>query len=61
MVVNEHVIAKAVERYLPFIATENLLMCAVKKGGDRQEMHEIIRQHSMHRLLELSKVTIVSF
>ena len=47
MVVNEHVIAKAVERYLPFIATENLLMCAVKKGGDRQEMHEIIRQHSM--------------
>lgn len=46
-----HVNAKVVERtvfeYLPFIATENLLMSAVKKGGDRQELHEIIRTHSM--------------
>ena len=33
--------------YLPFIATENLLMSAVKVGGDRQQMHEIIRRHSM--------------
>lgn len=55
MVVNEHVIAKAVERYLPFIATENLLMNAVKKGGDRQEMHEIIRQHSMQQTARLKQ------
>jgi adenylosuccinate lyase len=32
---------------LPFMATENILMQAVKKGGDRQELHERIRQHSM--------------
>ena len=32
---------------LPFMATENIMMAAVKKGGDRQELHEKIRQHSM--------------
>ncbi|MBO4799878.1 MAG: adenylosuccinate lyase, partial [Lachnospiraceae bacterium] len=32
---------------LPFIATENILMEAVKRGGDRQKLHEIIRQCSM--------------
>lgn len=32
---------------LPFMATENILMDAVKKGGDRQALHERIRQHSM--------------
>ena len=47
LVVNEAVIAKAVETYLPFIATENLMMEAVKKGGDRQAVHEIIRVASM--------------
>jgi adenylosuccinate lyase len=31
---------------LPFMATENILMAAVAKGGDRQELHEHIRQHS---------------
>ena len=35
--------AKTVKEYLPFIATENLMMEAVKKGGDRQEIHEMIR------------------
>jgi adenylosuccinate lyase len=55
MVVNEQVIAKAVERYLPFIATENLLMHAVQKGGDRQEIHEIIRQHSMTQTARLKQ------
>jgi len=32
---------------IPFMATENILMEAVKKGGDRQELHERIREHSM--------------
>ena len=45
--VNEKVIARTLREYLPFIATENLLMEAVKRGGDRQELHEIIRQKSM--------------
>ena len=45
--VNEKVIAKAVSEYLPFMATENLLMEGVKNGGDRQELHEIIRRCSM--------------
>jgi len=32
---------------LPFMATENIMMAAVKKGGDRQELHEKIRRHSI--------------
>lgn len=55
MVVNELVIAKEVERYLPFIATENLLMSAVKKGGNRQEIHEVIRRHSMEQSARLKR------
>ncbi len=51
--VNEKIIAKAVSEYLPFIATENLLMSAVKAGGDRQQMHEIIRRHSMDATLRM--------
>ena len=42
-----NVIAKRVRAELPFMATENLMMAAVKKGGDRQELHEVIREHSM--------------
>lgn len=45
--VNEKVIEKSVRGYLPFIATENILMEAVKRGGDRQALHEVIRQCSM--------------
>lgn len=45
--VNEKIVERAVNEYLPFIATENLLMQAVKKGGNRQELHEIIRENSM--------------
>ncbi|MBQ1750018.1 MAG: adenylosuccinate lyase, partial [Lachnospiraceae bacterium] len=45
--VNEKIIEKTVREYLPFIATENILMEAVKRGGDRQELHEIIRKCSM--------------
>lgn len=45
--VSADVIRRNVERELPFIATENILMAAVKAGGDRQELHEAIRRHSM--------------
>ena len=41
------VIARHIQAELPFMATENLLMAAVKKGGDRQKLHEVIRAHSM--------------
>jgi len=47
LVVNREIIDSNVERELPAIATENLLMEAVKKGGDRQELHERIRRHTM--------------
>lgn len=45
--VNEKIVEKTVREYLPFIATENLMMEAVKRGGDRQQIHEIIRKCSM--------------
>jgi adenylosuccinate lyase len=45
--VNEKVVDRTVREYLPFIATENLMMEGVKRGGDRQELHERIRTCSM--------------
>lgn len=47
MVVYEKVIQKHIEDELPFMATENIIMHGVKAGGDRQELHERIRVHSM--------------
>ena len=47
LVVYPKVIEKHILAELPFMATENILMDAVKKGGDRQELHERIRVHSM--------------
>lgn len=47
LVVYPKVIRQRVMSELPFMATENILMDAVKKGGDRQELHEKIRVHSM--------------
>jgi adenylosuccinate lyase len=47
LVVNLEVVQANVERELPSIATENILMEAVKAGGDRQELHERIRKHSL--------------
>jgi len=46
MVVYPKVIEKNLRAELPFMATENLLMEAVERGGDRQDLHERIRQHS---------------
>ena len=45
--VNEKIVARPVREYLPFMTTENLMMEAVKRGGNRQELHEIIRSCSM--------------
>ena len=45
--VNEKIVERTVMEYLPFIATENLMMEAVKHGADRQETHEVIRRCSM--------------
>lgn len=45
--VNEKIVEKTVREYLPFITTENLMMEGVKRGGNRQELHEIIRKCSM--------------
>ena len=47
LVVYPKVIEAHLMRELPFMATENIMMDAVKAGGDRQELHERIRQHSM--------------
>jgi adenylosuccinate lyase len=41
------VIAKRLESELPFMATETILMECVKRGGDRQKLHSIIRDHAM--------------
>lgn len=51
--VNEKIIEKTVKEYLPFIATENLMMEAVKRGGNRQQIHEIIRVCSMKATEEM--------
>lgn len=47
LVVYDKMITKHVMAELPFMVTENILMEAVKLGGDRQELHELIRIHSM--------------
>lgn len=47
LVVYEPVIKKHVQEELPFMATEAILMACVKAGGNRQELHERIRVHSM--------------
>ena len=46
LVVYPKVVAARVMKELPFMATENIMMQAVKKGGDRQELHEKLRVHS---------------
>ena len=47
LVVHPKVIEKHIMEELPFMATENILMDAVKRGGDRQALHERIRTHSL--------------
>ena len=47
LVVYPKVVEQRVMRELPFMATENIMMRAVEKGGDRQELHEALRKHSI--------------
>lgn len=47
LVVYPKVVAKHLNEELPFMATENILMAATRKGGDRQTLHEAIRVHSI--------------
>jgi adenylosuccinate lyase len=47
LVVYPKIVRRRLMNELPFMATENIMMDAVKAGGDRQELHERIRQHSM--------------
>jgi adenylosuccinate lyase len=51
--VNRAMTARHVAAELPFLATENLLMAGVAAGGDRQELHEAIRRHSLAVAAEL--------
>ena len=53
LVVNPMVIRRNLEEHLPFMATETILMLATQRGGDRQELHERIRRHSMAAALRM--------
>ncbi len=46
LVVYDRVVSRRVMEKLPFMATENIMMEAVKRGGNRQELHETLREHS---------------
>jgi len=46
LVVYDKVVTRRVMEKLPFMATENIMMRCVKKGKDRQDLHELLREHS---------------
>ncbi len=56
LVVYPEVIARNLRAELPFMATESILMAAVAAGGDRQELHERIRQHSLAAAEQVKKL-----
>ena len=47
LVINRPAIRRNLEAYAPFAATERVLMAAARRGADRQELHERLRQHAM--------------
>ena len=53
--VNEKIIDRTLRDYMPFIATENLMMEGVRRGGDRQQLHEIVRRASMEATARLKE------
>ena len=54
LVVNRPIIARNVREYLPYMATENLMMAAVAAGADRQHVHTLVKKHS-HAVTALIK------
>ncbi|QEL20174.1 adenylosuccinate lyase [Limnoglobus roseus] len=54
LIVNRPIIAKNVREYLPYMATENVMMAAVRAGADRQHAHELVKKHS-HAVTERIK------
>jgi len=56
LVVYPKVIAARVDSELPFMATENILMAAVKAGGNRQQLHEEIRLHSQEAAAQIKQL-----
>ena len=54
LIVNRPIIARNVREYLPYMATENLMMAAVRAGADRQHVHEVVKSHS-HAVTERIK------
>lgn len=55
MTVYPKIIEKHLKEELPFMATENILMYCVKKGGDRQLLHEAIRRHSVNTIKSMKE------
>lgn len=55
LVVNDKVVERRVMEKLPFMATENIMMEAVKRGGNRQELHEALRTHSHAAAAEVKR------
>ncbi|MGE0378835.1 MAG: adenylosuccinate lyase [Planctomycetaceae bacterium] len=55
LVVYPQVIDRHLREELPFMATEDILMAAVQAGGDRQELHEVIRRHSQAAAAEVKE------
>ncbi len=55
LVVYPEVVRRGLREELPFMATENILMAAVAAGGDRQDLHERIRQHSQAAAAEVKQ------
>ncbi len=53
LVIDETAAARNLAIYAPFAATERLLMAAVKAGGDRQALHEVIREHALRAWAEV--------
>ena len=60
LVVYPKVIEKRLMSELPFMATENIMMDAVKAGGDRQELHERIRELSMEKGLDNNLLELIA-
>jgi len=61
LVVNENVIGRRLSEQLPFIASEAILMSAVRRGGDRQELHEKLRSHAIEAKKKLDSEGINDF